>query len=139
MPPPRISKSSTITKRLVAGDVLRQVAGDGAVELEDALGHVVPLDRGPLLGGVERRGVHHAEDLLDPRGDPRRAQLEQILLALDHRLLAEPEQAHPEPGGDLRAGLALERRHLAAGDVDLLLQREADRLAGLGPGLRSAG
>ena len=107
------------------GDVLGQVAGDGAVELEDALGHVVPLDGGPLLGGVERRGVHDAEDLLDPRGDARRAQLEQVLLALDHRLLAEPEEAHPEPGGDLRARLVLERRHLAARDVDLLLQREA--------------
>ena len=72
-------------------------------------------------------------------GHPGRAQLEQILLALDHRVLAQPEQAHPEPGGDLRPGLGLERRQLAAGDVDLLLQREADRAAGFRAGLRPAG
>ena len=66
-------------------------------------------------------------------------ELEQVVLPLDHRLLAEPEQADAQPGGDLGARLMLQRRQLAAGDVDLLLQGEADGPAGLGAGLRRRG
>ena len=91
----------------------------------------MPLDGGPLFGGLEGGRVHHPENLFEPSGDPGGPELEEILLATDHRLLAEPEEAHPEPGGDLRPGLRFERRHLAACDVDLLVQRESRRRAGL--------
>ncbi len=40
--------------------------------------------------------------------------------------LPEPEEAHPEPGGHLGARLVLQGRHLAARDVDLLLQGKPD-------------
>ena len=89
--------------------------------------------------GAERRRVHDAVDLLDPRRHPGGAELEQVVLPLDQRLLAEPEEAHAQPGGDLGPRLVLQRRQLAAGDVDLLLQGEADGPAGLGADLRPAG
>ncbi len=77
-------------------------------------------------------------DLLDPRGDPGGPELEEVVLPLDHRLLAEPEEADAQPGGDLGTRLVLQRRQLAAGDVDLLLEGEADGPACLGAGLHRA-
>ena len=103
---------------------------DGAVEVEPAVGNVVEPERGGG-GAGERVDV----DLLVDRGDRGRqhlgADLHQIGAARGKAILGHPHQRGVEPGGE-RNGLGGE--HVAARNVELVGERERDRLAGGGGG-----
>ena len=128
MPPPTGTKSSTRTKRPVAGLVAVLVEREQAAGAQHDLGDRVALD---LLGraGGQVAGVDHALDRLHGDVGLGGVELEGVAAAPGERLAAEPEQAAAEH-------VALDRRmldvgcDLAALDEDLLVERDPDRLAG---------
>src|SRR6185295_3361687 len=69
-------------------------------------------------------------NLLDAEPHLRGPQLQQILLFHRQRTPPEPEQADSETRADFWDGLTGERRDLAASDIELVGEREADRLVG---------
>jgi hypothetical protein len=102
------------------GEVARDVERQRAARLQRALGHLVAVHARLLVVRVERGRVEHAVDLLDPHRHPGAAELEDVVLVLDQRRAAQPEDARADARRDLRARLAGLRRELAALDVDLL-------------------
>src|SRR6185436_19539188 len=66
-------------------------------------------------------------NLFNPKRRAAGAELEQILLPLDERALAQPEEAHLDARADMGLGLAGLGGELAASDVDLFAQRKARR------------
>jgi hypothetical protein len=105
-----------------------RVEGDRAVEREVAHADLVEVQ---LLGRQVLQGVdvYLVLRLGDRRADGARAELQQIRAARQHGLVAHPHQGGFELVGDFgRAARAAD--HIAARDVDLVSERQRDRLAG---------
>ena len=102
------------------------VEGDRAIHREVAHADLVQLEplRGEVLQGID---VHAIFRVGDRRGHGLRPDLQPVGAAREHRLVAHPDDCRLElvghPGGRIRGG-----DDVAAADVDLVGQRQRDRL-----------
>jgi hypothetical protein len=84
------------------------------------------------IGRAERAGVDHRLHGLEPHRDAGGTQLECIVPVRNEWLLSQPKDAGQETGPDAGLGLIGSRSHFTPHDVNLIVERKANRIAGIG-------